>query len=153
MWLLRARWTAVIDFNLIDSFSMVENTPQPEWTQHTRSFCCPDIVIEAMECRRLAINLPCVVVAVIFAMVLLRRKVIHPFCGQFARLYKQHKLVKKVVWPQEAKNEWILISALHLLTRVAKITKTTVYDITSAGPLPSTTQTFPSLIPSPHPPF
>ena len=27
--LLRARWMAVIDLDLIDSFSMVENTPQP----------------------------------------------------------------------------------------------------------------------------
>ena len=30
MWLLRAKGTAVIDLNLIDSFSMVVNTPQPE---------------------------------------------------------------------------------------------------------------------------
>ena len=37
MWLLRARWTAVIDLNLIDSFSMVENIPQPEWTQHAEA--------------------------------------------------------------------------------------------------------------------
>ena len=29
MWLLRPSWTAVIDLNLIDSFSMVENTPNP----------------------------------------------------------------------------------------------------------------------------
>ena len=29
MWLLRARWTAVIDLNLIDSFSMVDNIPNP----------------------------------------------------------------------------------------------------------------------------
>ena len=57
MWLLRAKGTAVIDLNLIDSFSMVENTPQPEWTQHIRSFWCPEIVHEEIECRRLVINL------------------------------------------------------------------------------------------------
>ena len=56
MWPLRARWTVVIDLDLIDSFSMVENTPQPEWTQHARSFWCPEIVLEPMECRRFAIN-------------------------------------------------------------------------------------------------
>ena len=57
MWLLRARWMAVIDLDLIDSFSTVENSPQLEWTKHTRSLWCPEIVLEAMECRRLAINL------------------------------------------------------------------------------------------------
>ena len=30
MWQLRARWTAVIDLDLTDSFSMAENTPQPK---------------------------------------------------------------------------------------------------------------------------
>ena len=29
IWLFRARWTAVIDLDLIDSFSMVENTTNP----------------------------------------------------------------------------------------------------------------------------
>ena len=57
MWLLRARWTVVINLELIDSFSMVENTPQPKWTQLARSFWCPEIAVEALECRRLAINL------------------------------------------------------------------------------------------------
>ena len=51
MWLLRARWTAVIDLDLIDSFSMIENTPQPKWTHHVRSFWCPKILHEVMECR------------------------------------------------------------------------------------------------------
>ena len=57
MWLLKARWMAVIDLDLIDSFSMVENTPQPKWTHHVRSFWCPKIILEAVECSRLAINL------------------------------------------------------------------------------------------------
>ena len=64
---------------------------------------------------------------------LLRWKVVNPICLQLAWLYKQHKLVKKVVWPQEAKKARILISALCFtlyasccLTHVAKITKTTV---------------------------
>ena len=35
---------------------MVENTLQREWTQQTRSFWCPEIVLEAMECRRLISN-------------------------------------------------------------------------------------------------
>ena len=56
-WLLKARWAAVINLDLIDSFSMVENTPQPEWAQHARSFWCSEIVLEAIECRRLEINL------------------------------------------------------------------------------------------------
>ena len=49
-------WELVIYLNLIDSFSMVENTPQPEWTHPVRSFWRPKIMHEAMECRRLADN-------------------------------------------------------------------------------------------------
>ena len=55
-WMLRARWLAVINLDLID-ISMVENSPQPEWAKYARSFWCPEIIIEAMECKRLAINL------------------------------------------------------------------------------------------------
>ena len=52
-WLLRARWTAVIDRHN----RQLQYAPQPKWTQHARSFWRPEIILEAMECRRLAINL------------------------------------------------------------------------------------------------
>ena len=46
MWLLKARWMVVIDFDLRNSFSMVENTPQHEWTQRAGSFWCPKVLLK-----------------------------------------------------------------------------------------------------------
>ena len=37
-WLLRARWTAVIDLDLIDSFSIVENASQPKASDAQKLF-------------------------------------------------------------------------------------------------------------------
>ena len=50
MLLLKARWMAVIDLYLIDSFSMVENTPNPS-EPITLEASDAKIILEAMECR------------------------------------------------------------------------------------------------------
>ena len=50
-----ARWTTVIYINQV--FLVVKSTHKLEWAYQARSFWCPEIVVETVECSTLAIDL------------------------------------------------------------------------------------------------